>query len=109
MGLKLGPGLWTLICLGFLNGGVGPKDTVPTMPPFLRLGRPVFPDWKNIVFLICLCVPTRALLEGFLFLVTHLMRLFGVSHRFETPITGYRVMDSFVLLVGFEFSMGMYG
>ena len=47
--------------------------------------------------------------EGFLFLVTPLMRPFGVSHRFETLIKGYRVMDSFMLLVGFEFLMGMYG
>ena len=37
------------------------------------------------------------------------MRLFGVSHRFETPIKGCRVMDSFVLLADFEFSVGMYG
>ena len=56
------------------------------------------------------------LLEGYfrvlyapLFLVTHLMRFFGVSHRFETPIKGYRVMDSYMLLTGFEFSVGMYG
>ena len=55
-----------------------------------------------------MCVPMRALPEGFLFLVTHLMRLFGVSHRFKTPIKGSRVMDSFVLLAGFEFSVGMY-
>ena len=51
----------------------------------------------------------RALSGGFLFLVTHLIRPFGVSHRIETPIKGYRVMDSFMLLAGFEFSMGMYG
>ena len=51
----------------------------------------------------------RALPRGFLFLVAHLMRLFRVSHRFETPIKGYRVIDSFVLLAGFEFSVGMYG
>ena len=49
-----------------------------------------------------------ALPGGFLFLVKHLMRLFGVSHRFETPITGCKVMDSFVLLAGFEFLVGMY-
>ena len=46
---------------------------------------------------------------GFLFLVTHLMRIFGVSHRFETPIKSSRVMDSFMLLAGFEFLVGMYG
>ena len=34
---------------------------------------------------------------------------FGVSHRFVTPIKGYRVMDSFVLLAGFEFLVDMYG
>ena len=51
----------------------------------------------------------RALLGGFLFLVTHLMRPFGVSHRFETPIKGCRVMDSFMLLAGFEFMVGMHG
>ena len=32
-----------------------------------------------------------------------------VSHRFKTPITGCRVMDSFVLLADFEFLVGMYG
>ena len=42
---------------------------------------------------------------GFLFLVTHLMWVFGVSHRFVTPIKGCRVMDSFVLFAGFEFSV----
>ena len=31
----------------------------------------------------------------------------GFPHRFETPIKGCRVMDSFVVLAGFEFSMGM--
>ena len=51
----------------------------------------------------------RASPGDFLFLVTHLMRPFGVSHRFETPIKGCRVMDSFMLMVGFEFFMGMYG
>ena len=34
---------------------------------------------------------------------------FGVSHRFVTPIKGCRVMDSFMLLVGFEFSVDVYG
>ena len=29
--MKLGPGLWTLICLGLLNRGVGPKTMVPTL------------------------------------------------------------------------------
>ena len=56
-----------------------------------------------------LVVPTRTLPGGFLFLVTHLMRLFEVSHRFETPIKGCRVMDSFVLLAGSEFSVGTHG
>ena len=30
---------------------------------------------------------------------------FRVSHRFVTPIKGYRVMNSFVPLAGFEFSV----
>ena len=30
MGLKLGSGMWGLICLGLLNRGVGPKPMVPT-------------------------------------------------------------------------------
>ena len=34
---------------------------------------------------------------------------FGVSHRFVTPIKGCKVMDSFVLLAGFEFSVDVYG
>ena len=46
---------------------------------------------------------------GFVFLVTHLMQLFGVSYKFKTPIKGCRVMDSFMILAGFEFSVGMYG
>ena len=39
----------------------------------------------------------------------HLMLSFWVSHRFETPIKGYKVMNSFMLLAGFEFLVGMYG
>ena len=42
-------------------------------------------------------------------MVTHLMLPFGVCHRFETPIKGCRVKDSFMLLAGFEFAVGMYG
>ena len=34
---------------------------------------------------------------------------FGVSHRFVTPIKGYRVMNSFVPLAGFEFLTYVYG
>ena len=34
---------------------------------------------------------------------------FGVSHGFVTPIKGCRVTDSFMSLVGFEFSMDVYG
>ena len=37
------------------------------------------------------------------------MQLLGVSHRFKTPIKSYRVVGSFVPLVGFEFSVIMYG
>ena len=34
---------------------------------------------------------------------------FGVFHRFVTPIKGCRVMDSFVLLAGFNFLVDVYG
>ena len=34
MALKLGPGLWALICLGLLNRRASPKAMVPIMPPF---------------------------------------------------------------------------
>ena len=34
---------------------------------------------------------------------------FGVSHGFVTPIKGCRVTNSFMSLVGFEFSVDMYG
>ena len=51
----------------------------------------------------------RVLPGGFLFLVAHLMQPFRVSHRFKTPIKGCRVMDSFMPLAGFEFSIGMCG
>ena len=34
---------------------------------------------------------------------------FRVSHMFVTPIKGYRVMNSFVPLAGFEFSVDVYG
>ena len=37
------------------------------------------------------------------------MLLFGVSHRFETLIKVCRVLDSFMLLASFEFSVGVYG
>ena len=46
--------------------------------------------------------------RGFLFLVTHFIR-FWVSHMFVTPIKGYRVMNSFVPLAGFEFLVDVYG
>ena len=44
-----------------------------------------------------------------IFWVTHLMRFFGVSHRFETLVKCCRVMDSFMLLASFEFSVCVYG
>ena len=34
---------------------------------------------------------------------------FGVSHRIVTLIKGYRVTDSFISLVSFEFSVDVYG
>ena len=30
--MKLGLGLWALICMGLLNRGVGPKAMVPVIP-----------------------------------------------------------------------------
>ena len=33
---------------------------------------------------------------------------FRVAHRFVTIVKGYKVMDSFVLLAGFEFSVDVY-
>ena len=47
--------------------------------------------------------------EGFPIFDSTFNAAFGVSLRFETPIKICKVMDSFVLLAGFEFSMGMYG
>ena len=34
---------------------------------------------------------------------------FGLYYRFVTPIKGCRVMDSSVLLAGFEFLVDVYG
>ena len=34
---------------------------------------------------------------------------FGVSHGFVIPIKGCRVMDPFMSLAGFEFSVDVYG
>ena len=34
---------------------------------------------------------------------------FGVSHRFVTHIKGYRVMNYFMPLAGFEFLVDVYG
>ena len=34
---------------------------------------------------------------------------FGVSHRFVTPIKGYRELNYFVPLAGFEFLVDVYG
>ena len=117
--MKLGPGLWTLICLSLLNRDAGTKAMVPTMPPvfpagvisLLRLEKYRILDLLVVgnggsLMLVC---SNEHVTEGFSILVTHLMRLFGVSHKFEIPITSYRVIDSFVLLAGFEFSVGMYG
>ena len=42
-----GPSEW-----GYLSS----KAMVPTMPLFFRLGRSIFPDWKNTVFFNLLVV-----------------------------------------------------
>ena len=47
--------------------------------------------------------------EGFSIFGNAFNTAFRVSHRFVTLIKGYRVMDSFMLLVGFEFSGDVYG
>ena len=88
------------------------------MPPFFRLGRSVFPDWNNTAFdllvignggpLILTCSNVHVS-RGFSIFGNAFSTTFGVSHRFVTPIKGYRVMDSFVLLAGFEFSVDVYG
>ena len=47
--------------------------------------------------------------EGFPIFGNTFNTTFGVSHRFITLIKGCRVMDSFVLLAGFEFLLDVYG
>ena len=47
--------------------------------------------------------------EGFSIFGNTFNTAFGVSHRFVTPIKGWRVMDSFVFLASFEFLVDVYG
>ena len=46
---------------------------------------------------------------GFSIFATILNTVVRVSHWFVTPIKGYRVMNYFVSLVGFGFSVDVYG
>ena len=113
--------LWALINLGLLNGDAGPKAMVPIMPPFFRLGSPVFPGWKNTVFFIA-CrwergggggggggggvnayLFQRARFQGFSIFCNAFSTAFGVSHGFVTPIKCCRMTDSFMSLAGYEF------
>ena len=47
--------------------------------------------------------------EGFSIFANTFNTAFGVSHKFVSPIKGYRVMNYFVSLVSFEFSVDVYG
>ena len=55
------------------------------------------------------CSNARITRGFFIFSNTLNADFYRVSHGFKTLITGYRVMDFFVLLAGFEISVGMYG
>ena len=46
---------------------------------------------------------------GMLMLMCSNVHFRGVFYRFETPIKGYGVMESFVLLASFEFLVCVYG
>ena len=46
---------------------------------------------------------------GFSILGNTFNMAFEVSHRFVIPIKGCKIMDSFVLLADFEFSVDVYG
>ena len=39
--------LWPLVDRGLLEGVIGPKPMVPTMPPYFLLGRAVIPGEKK--------------------------------------------------------------
>ena len=89
--MKLGYGMWALICLSILNKSVGTKAMVhaPLFPageislPLLEKDRTLdLLVVGNGVPLILVCVQTSALSRGFLFLVPHLMWFFGVSGWF---------------------------
>ena len=47
--------------------------------------------------------------EGFPIFGNTFNTAFRVSHKFVTPIKGCKVMESFVLMAGFEFSLDVYG
>ena len=86
---------------------------VPTMPPFFRLGRSFFPGQEKRIFGTCLiwglagkeniwdlldvgiggllmlgCSNVRIIGEFSSFLMSHLMRLFGIPLRLEVFIKG---------------------
>ena len=84
---------------------------VPTMPPFFRLEKYHILDLlvvgnERLLMLACSNVH---IFVGFSIFGNAFNTAFRVSHKFVTPIKGCRVMDSFVLLAGFEFSVVVYG
>ena len=80
-------------------GGSEPKAIVPTMPPFFPAGEGSLPrlekenvcDWLivgNSRLLMLVCSKVRITGEFSNFLVSHLMRSFGILLKLEVSIKG---------------------
>ena len=99
--------------------GCWPKAMVPTIPPIFPVEEINLPPLEKYHILDLLVVGNGGLLmlvcsnvhisEGFSIFGNVFNTAFGISHRFVIPIKGCKVMDSFVLLAGFEFSVDVYG
>ena len=84
---------------------LGQKPWYPQWPLFSCWGDQSSPTGK-IPYFLPTCRWERGTVNACVF---QRARFRGVSHRFVTPIQGYRVMDSLMLLAGFEFSVDVYG
>ena len=92
---------------------------VPTMPPLFPVGEinlPWLEKYRSLDLLVIgnggplmfVCSNVH-ISGGFSIFGNTFNTAFGVSHKLVTPIKGCKVMDFFVLLAGFEFSMDVYG
>ena len=105
--------------MGLLNRGARPKAMVPTMPPLFLVGEISLPPLEKYCILYLLvvgnggplmlmCSNVRVTMGFSIFGNTFNADFWGFP-QVRNPYNNCRVMDSFVLLADFEFSVGMYG